>query len=171
VGIAPLPAFEGGKRASCLGGWHIGISRFSDRKESAFRLLRFITSYEVQKGFALNLGWLPARRDVLKDRELLEKLPHLKDISEACSYAVPRPGVPYYVQLSQVLRAYGSCNRSEKSRKGDRTSEAHLQMRSLRGFLLFSLPALLLLSALVLIPVLGTASSPIPTSTGPSSSP
>lgn len=106
VGIAPLPAFEGGRRASCLGGWHIGVSRFSDMKESALKLLKFITSYEVQKGFALNLGWFPARKDVLKDRELLEKLPHLKDISEACSYAVPRPGVPYYVQLSEVLRAY-----------------------------------------------------------------
>ena len=38
VGITQLPHFEGGKTASTLGGWHIGISKFSDVKEMAWEL-------------------------------------------------------------------------------------------------------------------------------------
>ena len=45
IGIAPLPHFIGGESASTLGGWHIGISCYSDRKSRAWQMLEFITSY------------------------------------------------------------------------------------------------------------------------------
>ncbi len=106
VGIAPLPAFKGGKRASCLGGWHVGISAFSDKKEEALKLLKFLVSYETQKKLALNLGWNPSRRDVYEDKELLKKFPQIKKIKEACEYAIPRPSVSYYIQMSEVIRPY-----------------------------------------------------------------
>ncbi|HXV27364.1 MAG TPA: ABC transporter substrate-binding protein, partial [bacterium] len=35
VGMAPLPHFEDGRSVSTLGGWHIGISKFSDKKQDA----------------------------------------------------------------------------------------------------------------------------------------
>ena len=67
VGVAVLPKFENGRYASCLGGWHIGISRFSDRKEDALKFLRFIVSKEVQRKLALELGWNPGRKDVYEE--------------------------------------------------------------------------------------------------------
>jgi len=106
IGVSVLPKFEGGRHASCLGGWHIGISRYSDKKREALKLLKFIVSKEVQKRLALNLGWNPGRRDVYEDRELKERLPHLKAVREACSYAVSRPPLPYYTRFSEVLRKY-----------------------------------------------------------------
>jgi len=106
VNVSILPRFEGGRHASCLGGWHIGISRYSDRKREALELLRFIVSKEVQKKLALNLGCNPGRTDVYEDSEIRERLPHLGVVGEACSYAVSRPPLPYYTRFSEVLRKY-----------------------------------------------------------------
>ena len=68
VGIAPLPHFVPGESASTLGGWHIGISRFSTAKEDAWQLVKFVMSFEIQKRAALELGWNPGRKEVIKTR-------------------------------------------------------------------------------------------------------
>lgn len=106
IGIAPLPYFEGGKSASTLGGWHIGMSRFSDQKEKAWQLLKFITSYESQKKVVLNLGWNPGRTDVYSDEEVLNQLPHLQRLRDVFKNAVARPNLPYYTQISDIIQRY-----------------------------------------------------------------
>ncbi len=106
IGIASLPYFEGGESASTLGGWHIGMSRFSDQKEKAWQLLQFITSYESQKKVVLNLGWNPGRTDVYSDEEVLKQLPHLQRLRDVFENAVARPNLPYYTQISDIIQRY-----------------------------------------------------------------
>ena len=106
VGIAPLPHFRGGRSVSTLGGWHIGISRYSDAKPLAWKFIQFVTSYTTQKKFALELGWNPGRRDVYNDKDVLEKLPHFKRLRSVFEHALPRPNVPYYTHISQVIQKY-----------------------------------------------------------------
>jgi multiple sugar transport system substrate-binding protein len=106
IGISPLPHFVGGESASTLGGWHIGISRFSDQKEKAWQLLQFITSYKSQKELVLNLGWNPGRSDVYADEEVLKKLPHLLRLRSVFEHAVARPDLPYYTQISETIQRY-----------------------------------------------------------------
>ena len=48
VGISSLPGFDDHKGASTLGGWHIVVSRFSDRKKDAAAFLKFVTSPALQ---------------------------------------------------------------------------------------------------------------------------
>jgi len=105
VGIALLPKGSGGRHASALGGWHIGMSASSDNKEESWRLIEFIVSRPTQLGFALNLGWNPARQDLYDSAELLERAPHLVTLKEVFATATPRPNVPYYSLLSRVLQA------------------------------------------------------------------
>jgi len=105
VGISLLPRFEGGRHAAALGGWHIGISSSSDRKDDAFKLAEYIVSREVQIDFALNLGWNPARRDVYDAPEIAENLPHLIELRRVFETAAPRPILPYYTMLSRALQA------------------------------------------------------------------
>jgi multiple sugar transport system substrate-binding protein len=105
VGIALLPKFEGGRHAAALGGWHIGMSRSSDRKQDAWKLMEYVVSREVQIGFALNLGWNPARSDVYDAQEIIENLPHLIQLREVFENAAPRPNLPYYSLLSRALQA------------------------------------------------------------------
>jgi len=106
VGIASLPHFPSGKSVSTLGGWHIGISRYSDLKRESFRLVKFVVSYGVQKRLALELGWNPGRRDVYTDSDVIEKLPHFVRLREVFENAQPRPNVPYYTQISEVVQRY-----------------------------------------------------------------
>lgn len=106
TGIAPLPHFPSGKSTSTLGGWHIAISKYSDQKSLSWQLVKFVLSYETQKELALKLGWNPSRKDVYDDPEVLQRLPHLKELRNIFENAQPRPMVPYYTQLSEVLQRY-----------------------------------------------------------------
>ena len=108
VGIAPLPSFKEGERASTLGGWHVGMSQFSDSKDRAWALIKFITSREIQKKLVLNLGWNPGRKDLYSDRAVLERLPHLANLRRVFEHAVARPNIPYYTQVSDVIQRYAN---------------------------------------------------------------
>lgn len=99
-----LPKFEDGRHASTLGGWHVGISKYSDRKEDAWRLVDFILSYESQKRLALELGWNPGRGDLYRDPEVLRTMPHLETLRTAVESSVARPLLPFYTQVSEVLQ-------------------------------------------------------------------
>lgn len=100
--IAPLPAFPGGSSASTLGGWHVGISRFSDQKPEAAQLVEYITSYEVQKELSLKLGWNPGRTAVYDDQDIIKANPHLRNLKAVFENAIPRPSVSYYSELSHI---------------------------------------------------------------------
>ena len=128
VGIALLPKFEGGKHVAALGGWHIGMSRSSDRKEDAYRLMDYIVSRDVQIGFALNLGWNPARQDVYDAPEIVENLPHLVELKHVFRNASPRPNLPYYSLLSRALQA-----ELNKALSGMVTAEEALRAAQAKG--------------------------------------
>jgi multiple sugar transport system substrate-binding protein len=104
VGIAPIPHFPSVKSVSTLGGWHIGISRYSDVKAESFAFVKFITSFATQKKLAIELGWNPARTDVYTDSEVLQKAPHFVTLREVFENAEARPALPYYSQISEVLQ-------------------------------------------------------------------
>jgi len=106
VGIAPVPAFKGGKSFSTLGGWHLGISIYSDVKKEAWQFARFIVSYSFQKKLSLEMGYNPANREVYRDREVLSVFPHFKYLAEVFSKARARPVLPYYTQVSEIAHRY-----------------------------------------------------------------
>ncbi|MBN1309101.1 MAG: ABC transporter substrate-binding protein [Chitinispirillaceae bacterium] len=104
TGIAALPRFREGTSVSTLGGWHIGLSRFSRHKTRAFSLIVRLLSFEVQKASALEVGWNPGRIDVYRDPTIMEHLPHLLTLRDVFAHAVSRPNVPWYSYLSNVLQ-------------------------------------------------------------------
>lgn len=103
-GVAPLPRLK--RNASTLGGWHIGISKFSDEKEKSWKLLKFIVSYRIQKKLALKLGWNPGLKSIYEDPEILRKLPHFATLRNVFRNLVARPTIPYYTQISEVIQKY-----------------------------------------------------------------
>ncbi len=106
VGVALLPHFDNNKSASALGGWHIGISKFSDEKNKAWKFIKFVTSYNVQKDLVTSVGWNPGRKDLYSDKSLNKKLPQLKILYEALGNSVPRPSLPYYNKVSDIMQRY-----------------------------------------------------------------
>jgi multiple sugar transport system substrate-binding protein len=108
VGMMPLPAFPGAKGASTLGGWQIGISRFSKIPEVAWRFVAFMTSHQMQKRIAFSTGRAPTRKALYTDPELLAQVPWLESMLQTFKQAVPRPRTPVYAPLSNIMQRYFS---------------------------------------------------------------
>jgi multiple sugar transport system substrate-binding protein len=131
TGVAPLPGWgEGDGGAACLGGWHAGISAFSDAKPESARFLCFLASYGTQKELALALGWNPGRRDVYEAPELLERNPHLPSLRAVFEGARPRPLLPYYGRLSEILQRNLSAALSGRKSAEEALSDAEREMRA-----------------------------------------
>jgi multiple sugar transport system substrate-binding protein len=131
VGIAPLPRFTDGQSASTLGGWHIGISKYSDEKQKSFKFMEFVLSYDTQKKLALTLGWNPGRSDVYTDAEVVEKLPHFVSLKGVFENLHPRPNLPYYTLLSEVIQRHISSVLSGKSSVRQALSEAEKEAQKI----------------------------------------
>jgi multiple sugar transport system substrate-binding protein len=108
VGMTPLPAFPGGKSVATLGGWQLGISRFSRKADLAWRFVAFMTNQTMQKRIALATGRAPTRLALYDDPEVLGKVPRLKSFLETFKRAVPRPVTPVYIPLSNIMQRYFS---------------------------------------------------------------
>lgn len=128
VGVTVLPKTQSGRHSAALGGWHIGISQYSDNREQAWELVKFIISYEVQKKLALNLGWNPGRKDIYDDPEVREKIPHIGVLKKAFQYAVARPAVPVYTQLSEIIQKYVNSAIADKISPSTALQEAQKQI-------------------------------------------
>lgn len=108
VGLLPLPAFPGQKSVAALGGWQLGISRFSRNPQLAWQFVEYMTSSEIQKRIALYTGRGPARKALYRDPEILKKNPQFESQYETFVLAAPRPRTPVYLPLSNIMQRYFS---------------------------------------------------------------
>jgi multiple sugar transport system substrate-binding protein len=104
VGISPLPGAELGEHAATLGGWNLGISRYSRHPNESLLLLEHFTEYKQMKQFAIEGGRLPTRKSLYRDEEILERSPHYRDLFEVFLNARPRPVTPHYSQISDIMQ-------------------------------------------------------------------
>ncbi len=108
VGMSPLPGFTLGSSAAALGGWQLGVSRYSRNPDLAWRFVAFMTSPAVQKRIALATGRAPTRAALYDDREIAARIPELKSLLASFQRAVARPATPVYVPLSNIMQRYFS---------------------------------------------------------------
>jgi multiple sugar transport system substrate-binding protein len=104
VGVAVLPAFSGHEPASTLGGWQLGVNKYSRHAAEAERFVKFLTSYDAQKKLALTIGYKPTLRSLYADPELRAAQPFIAGLYDVFERARPRPVTPYYMMISQVLQ-------------------------------------------------------------------
>jgi len=104
VRVASLPG--SGKHAGVptLGGWHLGINRFSPHPDLAWQLLSFLSSEEAQTRLAVAGGLNPSRTSIYADPRAQQEDPALKLFFSLFQSAQPRPVTPFYLMLSQVLQ-------------------------------------------------------------------
>jgi multiple sugar transport system substrate-binding protein len=104
IGVAALPSFPGHESASTLGGWQLGVNRFSRNPGAAEKLVRFLTSPSAQKELALSVGYKPSRKTLYKDQDLLREQPFIASLYGIFLKARPRPVTPYYMMITQVMQ-------------------------------------------------------------------
>jgi multiple sugar transport system substrate-binding protein len=122
TGIAPLPHWPGFRSASTLGGWNLGISKYSRHPNEAWRFIRYMTDAQVQKLYAIKGGRLPTLRSVYADPDVLAASPHYRTLYPIFINARPRPSSPIYPRISDLLQV-----ELHRCLTGQKTVDAALQ--------------------------------------------
>ena len=104
VGVMPLPAMAGGRAATCLGGWQWAVSAYSRHKAEAAKLVRFLSSAEASRFYAVRGALLPSHTALYSDAAVLQALPWIAQARDALSMAQSRPLSPDYPQVSDTIR-------------------------------------------------------------------
>ncbi|MBI4055679.1 MAG: ABC transporter substrate-binding protein [Elusimicrobia bacterium] len=104
VGIASLPRFSRGESVSTLGGWNLGVNRFSRHPKEAFQFIRYMTSPSVQREMLEGTGSLPTRFRLYREPKMLRRYPHLARMEEILARARPRPVTSRYPEVSETLQ-------------------------------------------------------------------
>jgi len=105
VGVAPIPAFEGGESYTCVGGWQWALNPYGDNKEVAFDVIRHYSSPEFQRDLAIVGGRMPARSELYQDAAVLEANPHFGAFYDVILGARPRPVTEFYTDVSEIIRS------------------------------------------------------------------
>ncbi|MGI8499840.1 MAG: ABC transporter substrate-binding protein [Hassallia sp.] len=106
IGIKSMVGIDPKNGAACLGGWGLGIAKSSKHPEEAWKAIKYFTSEEAQRRFILNAGFVPSRRALFTDPEILAKYPHYPKLLEIVDKAVLRPPIAQYAQASDILQRY-----------------------------------------------------------------
>lgn len=104
VGVARLPAVAGGEPVTCLGGWEWAVSAFSEHKDEAAELVKYLSGPEVSKLRAVKASNLPARLDMYEDADVLAAAGWFADALPVVETANTRPVSPRYNEISDIIR-------------------------------------------------------------------
>ncbi|MBS4206693.1 ABC transporter substrate-binding protein [Bacillus sp. FJAT-50079] len=103
-GVAPHPYFLDEKVATPTGSWHMGISKYSTKKEAAAEFIKYVTVGNGAKIWFEEYGALPAKQSFIDEIQKDEKYKHFPDsimgiaAYEASETAVNRPKTPGYLE-------------------------------------------------------------------------
>jgi trehalose/maltose transport system substrate-binding protein len=76
--VTVLPHGAAGKSVGTVGGWQLGVSKYSKHKDAAIELVRYLTSPAVQKFDAIYNTNVPTILAVAKDKAVVKANPYLK---------------------------------------------------------------------------------------------
>lgn len=106
IGIKPMVHATGSSGGACLGGWGLGIAKSSKHPKEARIAIQYFTSVEAQRRFILQAGYVPSRRELFTDPEIVAKYSHYPQLLEVVDNAVLRPPIAQYAQASDILQRY-----------------------------------------------------------------
>ncbi len=108
VTVLPRDTSAQGRHAATLGGWQLMVSRYSRHPREAVDLVRYLTSYELQKERSLRLSLLPTRPALYRDPEVLKARPWFRDVLRVLENAVARPSTVTGARYNRVSQAFYS---------------------------------------------------------------
>jgi multiple sugar transport system substrate-binding protein len=122
-GVARLPT------PSALGGWNLALSSCSERRATALRFMRYLSSESSERALFNGAGFAPSRKALYEDPALQAAHPHLRIIRDAIEDSRNRGTSPYYHRVSGTFQSnlHGALTRPGDAgpRLDDLTSELH----------------------------------------------
>ena len=101
--VAPLPAYEGGGRASILGGGNSVISAFSKNPGGALAVVDFLASQDWQTTLMAEFSQMSPMTATYEQPEVRKAIPFHAEVRQAIEQARVRPVSPVYPQISQAI--------------------------------------------------------------------
>jgi multiple sugar transport system substrate-binding protein len=100
--LAPLPGKDAAPGTSFVGGGDLAVMADSDNKESAWKLVKWLTEPETQQDFYDAVGDLPAVKESWETGELADD-PQLQVFGEQLENTLAPPAVPTWEQVASVV--------------------------------------------------------------------
>ncbi|MCP4398054.1 MAG: ABC transporter substrate-binding protein [bacterium] len=104
-----------------IGVWHLAIPEASQRKDAAYDFLKFVTSREMQKTLALEIGQPPTRSSAYTDPDVVAKYRWYPTQLKALEASKVRPRLPEWLEIDVKMGTYLNL-----ALVGDRTPEEAL---------------------------------------------
>ncbi|MBR8837731.1 MAG: ABC transporter substrate-binding protein [Stigonema ocellatum SAG 48.90 = DSM 106950] len=133
IGIKAMVSTPSHSGAACLGGWGLGIAKSSKHPEEAWKAIQYFTSEQAQRQFILNAGFVPSRRSLFTDPQIVAKYPHYPQLLEILDRAVLRPPIPQYAQASDILQRYLSAALTNRMNPQKAMQAAAVETKQLLG--------------------------------------
>jgi trehalose/maltose transport system substrate-binding protein len=102
--IAPLPHDPGQKSGGTVGGWQIGVNKFSKNQDAAIEFTRYITSKEISVWRGVAGGYVPLHKDAANDPAVIKAQPYLAKLADVVR--VTRPSTLTGTNYNDVSTAF-----------------------------------------------------------------
>ncbi|HWM33064.1 MAG TPA: sugar ABC transporter substrate-binding protein [Pseudolysinimonas sp.] len=103
---APIPGNDGNPGVAVVTGWSLGVNKYSEHKDAAWELIKFLTSPEVQLSMAVENGNAPTVASVYEDAKYQELVPAAAVALEAAQSSKARSGLPGILEIEQTILAF-----------------------------------------------------------------
>jgi trehalose/maltose transport system substrate-binding protein len=133
VAVMALPkGGADGKSTGTLGGWQLGVSKYSKNPKLAADLVKYLTSPEEQKRRAIEGSFNPTIMSLYKDADLLKANPFMGNLYETFVNAVPRPTITgaKYNQVSTEFRNAVYSTLTGKGKAADNLKKLDAKLKS-----------------------------------------
>ncbi len=127
---------EGMSSSATLGGWHLGVSRYSENQEAAIELVRFLNNYDNQKERAIVTSRPPTLMAVYDDPEVAEEQEFIPLWKPVVDNALPRPSAATLRKYNEVSAAFWTAVHNTMSGNGtaeDNLAQLETELTRLRG--------------------------------------
>ncbi|MCX6039803.1 MAG: ABC transporter substrate-binding protein [Caldilinea sp.] len=133
-----LPGAEAGMSAATLGGWQVGVSKYSKNPAAAAKLAMWLASTEEQKAQALSPNSLiPTKVDLYADADIVANRPFMPKLLPVFTSAVARPSTasaPQYNEVSNVFFSNVADVLTGKQNGTDAVATMELDLQDLLGY-------------------------------------
>jgi len=137
IGVVPLPkGGADGQNAATLGGWQLGVSKYSKNQKIAADLVKYLAGPEEQKRRAIEGSYNPTIASLYKDADILKAAPFFGSLYDVFTNAVARPSSPTKGKYNQVSNAFSSSVHDVligKSTAEDALSSLASQLERIKG--------------------------------------
>jgi len=130
--VTALPAASGQKPAGTLGGWQLGISKYSKAQDAALEFVRYMCGPDVVTWRGVVGSYVPLQQAVLSNSAVQQAQPYLKNLADVVRVARPSNalGESYNEGSTAIFQAFNNVLNG-----GDAAQQLQTAQSTLEGLL------------------------------------